>query len=240
MSDIKEAMRLIGGVAPSPEQVRKVQAIAHSLDIPKNDPMMMLYVALDCYTGVFSELPEKMQKAAKAVAKEAAESTKHQVSLGLVEAIRKMGPDIDNAVVHHAKALNQVNRAQWIGGVVLAVALLFSVFGWLTHTSGYSSGFETGKAAGYKAAADEKAMAAWANTNQGRLAYELAQEGSLEKLAHCTGKGWKLIKGICYPFSVVENEEPIHYGWSVGKSAGGTPSRKLNVSWFDYIFGWVA
>lgn len=69
MSDIREAMRLIGGVAPSPEQVRRVQSIAHSLGIPNNDPMMMQYVALDCYFGVFSELPNKVNDAVNNAAK---------------------------------------------------------------------------------------------------------------------------------------------------------------------------
>lgn len=240
MSDVKEAMQLIGGVTPTPEQVRRVQSIAHSLGIPNNDPLMMQYVALDCYFGVFSELPEKMKKAAEAVAKEAAENTKHQVNLGLVAAIHKMGPQIGDALVNHAKALNQVDRAKWIGGVVVLVALVLTATTWLTHTSGYSSGFETGKAAGYKAAADEKAMVAWANTDQGRLAYELAQVGSLEMLAHCNGQGWKLSKGTCYPQSFTEGKNQMVTGWTVGKSAGGTPSKKINVSWLDYFFGSAA
>ncbi|MDH6186967.1 hypothetical protein [Polaromonas sp. CG_23.6] len=130
-----------------------------------------------------------------------------------------------------------MDQVKWIGAVVLGVALAFAGTAWLTHTSGYSSGFETGKAAGYQAAADEKAMAAWANTDQGRLAYELAQAGSVEKLAHCNGKGWELEKGTCYPYPVVEDKKSMVYGWPVGKSARGTPSRKINVSWFDSLFG---
>ncbi|MDO8291050.1 MAG: hypothetical protein Q7T44_17685 [Parvibaculum sp.] len=240
MADVRKAISLISGGEPTPHQVQRVQAIAHSLDIANNDPLLPILVALDQYHGVFGELPEKMRKAADAVAKAAAEDTKHQVNLGLVAAIHNMGPQIGDALVDHAKALNQVDRAKWIGGVVVLVALVFTVTTWLTHTSGYSSGFEAGKAAGYKAAADEKAMVAWANTDQGRLAYELAQVGSLEMLAHCNGKGWGLVKGTCYPYPVVEDKKRMTYGWLVSKSAGGTPSRKINVSWFDYLFGWVA
>ena len=237
MSDLRSGMKAISGQDPTPAQIARVTAIAHDFDIPKNDAMFPIMVMMDQYHGVFSELPAKMRKAADDVAKAAAENTKHQVNLGLVQAIHKMGPQIGEALVGHAKALHQVNQAKWIGTVVLVVALAFAATAWLTHTSGYSSGFETGKAAGYQAAADEKAMAAWANTDQGRLAYELARAGDLEKLAHCNGEGWKLEKGICYPKSVIEDKQTMVYGWSVGKSARGTPSRKINVSWFDSLFG---
>ena len=237
MSNVQEAMQLIGGKAPSADQVHRVQAIAHSLGIPNNDPMMMQYVALDCYFGVFSELPEKMKLAAETVSKAAAENTAHQVNRGLAIAIQKMGPQIGNALVDHAKALRRVDQTKWIGGVVLLVAVVFTALGWLTHATGYSSGFETGKAQGYKAAADEKAMASWANTDQGRMAYELAQTGNLEMLAGCSGRGWKLSKGVCMPYSFTVNKESWVDGWRVGKSAGGTPTRKINVSWLNYLFG---
>ena len=237
MSDLRSGMKAISGQDPTAAQIARVTAIAHDFDIPKNDAMFPIMVMMEQYHGVFSELPAKMRRAADDVAKAAADNTKHQVNLGLVQAIEKMGPQIGEALVGHAKALHQVNQAKWIGAVVLVVALAFTATAWLTHTSGYSSGFETGKAAGYKAAADEKAMAAWANTDQGRLAYELAQAGNLEMLAHCNGKGWELEKGICYPSPVVEDKKRMTYGWLVGKSAKGIPARKINVSWFDSLFG---
>ncbi|CDS47905.1 hypothetical protein [Polaromonas sp. CG9_12] len=230
-------MKAISGQDPTAAQIARVTAIAHDFDIPKNDAMFPIMVMMDQYHGVFSELPAKMRKAADEVAKAAADNTKHQVNLGLVQAIEKMGPQIGEALVGHAKALHQVDQAKWIGAVVLGVALAFAGTAWLTHTSGYSSGFETGKAAGYQAATDEKAMAAWANTDQGRLAYELAQAGNLEMLAHCNGQGWNLSKGICLPYPYQDGKGNSVTGWHVGKSAGGTPSRKLNVSWFDSLFG---
>jgi hypothetical protein len=184
---------------------------------------------MDQYHGVFSELPEKMRTVADEVANALAGDTKDKVNNAVVDAIRQMGPQIDAALNDHAKALNQVDRAKWIGGVVLLVALVFTVFGWIAHTAGYSSGFETGNAAGHKAAENEKAMAAWANTNQGRLAYDLAMAGSLEMLANCNGRGWKLEKGACNPYPYLEGNVNMITAWFVGKSAGGAPARKINV-----------
>lgn len=235
MADVRKAISLISGSEPTPHQVQRVQAIAHALDIPNSDPLLPILVALDQYHSVFGELPEKMKVAADAVAKEAAENTKHQVNLGLVAAIHNMGPQIGDALVDHAKALNQVDRAKWIGGAVVVVVAAFAAFGWITHTTGYSSGFEVGQAAGHAAAADEKAMAAWANTQQGRMAYELAQAGNLEMLANCAGRGWKLSKGVCTPMPYTEGQEQFVMQWQVGPSAGGAPTRKLKMSWWDYL-----
>ena len=114
MADVRKAISLISGGEPTPHQVQRVQAIAHALDIPNSDPLLPILVALDQYHGVFGELPEKMRRAADAVAKEAAEKTKHQVNLGLVAAIHSMGPQIGEALTEHAQALTHVGRAKWI------------------------------------------------------------------------------------------------------------------------------
>jgi len=229
MIDIRKGMKSISGNEPTKEQIARITGIAHDFDIPKNDAMFPIMVMMDQYHGVFSELPEKMRTVADEVANAVASDTKDKVTNAVVDAIRKMGPKIDAALHDHAKALNQVDRAKWIGGVVLLVALVFTVFGWITYTVGYSSGFETGNTDGHKAAENEKAMAAWANTNQGRLAYELAMAGSLEMLANCNGSGWKLEEGVCTPYSHKEGEKTMLTTWFVGKSAGGAPARKINV-----------
>ena len=235
MGDIRNGMKTISGHEPTAAQIARVTSIAHDFDIPKNDALFPLFVALDQYHGVFSELPEKMRLAADAVAKEAAENTKHQVNLGLVEAIHKMGPQIGDALVDHAKALNQVDRAKWVGGAVVVVVAAFAAFGWITHATGYSSGFEVGQAAGHAAAADEKAMAAWANTQQGRMAYELAKNGTLEMVGNCNGRGWELSQGLCTPKSYTEGKKVFITQWEVGPSASRAPTRKFKMSWWDYL-----
>lgn len=235
MGDIRNGMKTISGNEPTAAQIARVTSIAHDFDIPKNDALFPLFVALDQYHGVFGELPEKMRLAADAVAKEAAENTKHQVNLGLVEAIHKMGPQIGDALVDHAKALNQVDRAKWVGGAVVVVVAAFAAFGWITHATGYSSGFEVGQAAGHAAAADEKAMAAWANTPQGRMAYELAKNGTLEMVGNCNGRGWELSQGLCTPKSYTEGKKVFITQWEVGPSASRAPTRKFKMSWWDYL-----
>lgn len=142
-----------------------------------------------------------------------------------------MSPQVGKAIEKAAGEVADVDKVKWIGGVAVIVVLALTLSGWFTHATGYQSGFDGGKAEGYRQAADEKAAAAWANTLQGKLAYQLAQAGSLESLAHCNGKGWKLSKGTCVPLPVAEGADRMVYGWRVGPAAVGNPARKINVSW---------
>jgi hypothetical protein len=105
------------------------------------------------------------------------------------------------------------------------------------------AGFERGRVAGYDAAKSEKAAAAWANTAEGKqaaelsrlgavpmalelqklgalgLALELGRAGSLPVLAHCSGNGWKVSEGSCYPYRAPDGQ----YGWSLHALQGKAP-----------------
>ncbi|HTP49076.1 MAG TPA: hypothetical protein VMK42_00135 [Anaeromyxobacteraceae bacterium] len=63
------------------------------------------------------------------------------------------------------------------------------------------------------AAQDENAAASWANTSDGRLAYQLAQGGDLKNLARCRGQGWTVEDGVCIPYATREGKT---YGWHLG------------------------
>lgn len=239
MNDIKPAMKLIGGVEPTAHQVQRVQAIAHSLGIASNDPMLPILIALDAYHGAFSALPAAARKAAEAAAVSAATQSKVAIDRAISEAILTLSPAAAKALSAVASDVAGKEKAQWIAAVTLIVVVAFTLSGWLTHVTSYSSGFNSGKAEGYQQAKDEKAAVAWANTTQGRLAFELAQAGSLEALAHCSNKGWEFDKKEkkCTAQPVTEGGKQLIYGWGVGKSATGTPSSKMVVSWLDRLTG---
>ena len=54
MGDIRNGMKTISGNEPTAAQIARVTSIAHDFDIPKNDALFPLFVALDQYHGVFS------------------------------------------------------------------------------------------------------------------------------------------------------------------------------------------
>jgi len=77
----------------------------------------------------------------------------------------------------------------WLGSAALLTLLMAFGGG---YWFGHQAGSEQGQAAGYQAARNEQAAASWANTPAGQRAYSLDQRGSLDILARCTGRGWKI------------------------------------------------
>jgi hypothetical protein len=70
-------------------------------------------------------------------------------------------------------------------------------------------GRASGLVEGYAAARDETA-AAWANTPQGKAAYQLAQAGSIDTLTRCDLPGWRIEQGGRYPDQAPGGKL---YGW---------------------------
>lgn len=225
MSDIRSGMKTISGNEPTPAQIARVTSIAHDFDISKNDALFPLFVALDQYHGIFGELPEKMKKAAAAVAKEAAANTTHQVNLGLVNAISSMGPQIGEALTEHAQALTHVDRAKWIGATVVVSLLAITLSFWSGHSAGEKSGKAeavTGAAwmttpagqAALEAYRKSPEVAEWANSKAASAAFSLDKNGTLTKIIECDQPGWKKEKQagggvLCAPYSSKKG----HYGW---------------------------
>lgn len=108
MSDIREALRLIQGAEPTVEQVHRITAIAHALDIPRSDAMMPILAALDSYHGIFTKLPIALKESAQKIANEAgtvaAQNAQEVVLNSIDEALNQLAPIIKNAVEQAASA----------------------------------------------------------------------------------------------------------------------------------------
>lgn len=92
------------------------------------------------------------------------------------------------------------SAASWaVLGALAGVLVAGGASYWLGHSSGRVSGL----AEGYRAAVDEKAAAAWANTPAGQLALALDRAGSLVVLVQCSNQGWKVEvregRRFCFP-----------------------------------------
>ena len=145
---------------------------------------------------------------------DAVKNAKEAVRLAQIEGAARAEACMTTAA---AKALNSVasavaikSAAKWvIGGVILSGLLTISA-GWI----GYTKGNEAGKTDGYARSKNEVAAASWANTEEGLLARQLAEAGSITALATCDEKlGWKLEKKFCYPLAT----EKGTYGWKILK-----------------------
>ena len=210
MSDIKKAMKLIGGIESTPEQVQRVQAIAHSLGVSDNDPMLSILLALDCYHGVFKEVPARIKSAADLAATAAAAQAKLAADLAVDEAITHLTPAVEKAMGDVVSRVATRQMFQWGAGALAVATFCIGLTAWYAHRTGAKSGYDAGYGAGYTEAKDEKAAAAWANTPQGKSAYLLAQTGSLDALVNCNQPGWSRSKNFCYVQAAPDKKI---YGW---------------------------
>jgi len=120
MANIKRAIELITGEKQSLGQLQHVRAIAHELDIPENDAMFPILVALDAYHGVFSKLPEKNNQAATNAAQAAADQSPEVVNYSVASAVENLIPTVADAI---EKAAVRVIRGIQLGTSMITLSL---------------------------------------------------------------------------------------------------------------------
>lgn len=130
MADIRKGIELVQGREPSPEQIAKIQQVAHSFDIPQNDPLFPFVVFMDVSTGVFTELPGRIVKATNKAANNAAETAAAQATEQVSRAVADLIPTITQATAAQmAKAVRQNNANRSFLGIGIAALVLAAAFG---------------------------------------------------------------------------------------------------------------
>jgi hypothetical protein len=96
------------------------------------------------------------------------------------------------------------------GGLIAAI---IAGVAYSAHRIGWQDGMQYGIGETLTRIHDQKARASWANTANGKLAYQLYQAGSIHKLAYCDQPGWTPAKKgmICYP----HHFKGLLYGWQI-------------------------
>lgn len=136
MANIREAMKLIGGTEPTPEEIHRIMAIAHALDIPTHDALFPILVELDTYYGIFSRLPDDIAKKSKKSAEEAAQKAAVLALAKVNAAVADLIPSISKTLAATAGAA--VRQAQ-IGKSMMTVWGAMPLLG-LVFFAGYFSG----------------------------------------------------------------------------------------------------
>ena len=122
MADLREAIKQITGKEPSPEQINRIQAIAHALDIPQNDAMFPILATLDIYYGTFTRLPASMKATADEIAKNAETVAKGRIAAASAELVSRAGTQLVDAFrADLGKTL--WSRSIWAGLVLVVVGL---------------------------------------------------------------------------------------------------------------------
>ena len=208
----QEVFKRLNGREATAEDVLKFERLTTALETTPGDAMLAVLVALDHYETLYGTIPKRITDTAANTLTSFKEAANAQATASMEKAKEELAKTVSEVAVKVASNTATKRMWQWAAGCIAVAFLCVGLFGWYMHSSGKDSGYQAGYGAGYTEAKDEKAAAAWANTPEGRLAYRFAQSGELQRLARCSGKGWKVEKGACYPYPV-PNEGT--YGWGL-------------------------
>ena len=182
--------------------------------IRDGDSLFPLLVALEQYKVFLTDFPKELEKKVSSIIDKVTDG-----------ATKKAQTDLAKIVVESAQAIAgdvaKKKKIQWLSACIVVSFLCFAGFGWIIFKKAYNSGYEAGHAIGYDEIKDEKARDAWANTPEGRLAYEFAELKVLQPLAHCEIKGWEISGGICYPKGTPDGM----YGFKIPKYSSGIKTK---------------
>lgn len=227
MADIRRAMSLITGEEPTPQQVQRVQALAHSLDIPNNDPMLPILIALDTYHGAFSKLPEKNRMAANEAADISAKMAKQHIERVTAEAVTAVTPTLNAAMTRVADTVSK-NAGATVTAKFITIAVGIATLAVIGSVSfGYALGQKSMAAeatttaswmttpagqAVYQNYLASPLFVEWTGTPEARSAYAMRDE--IQAFAECSKAGWRKEKRsgrtVCFPGTAKDGNV---YGW---------------------------
>lgn len=204
----EQTFKELNGREAMPADVLRFERLCKALGTAPNDALLAVLVALDYYQNMYEAMPEKIRKESEATLasfKLAAEKTATAAfktsEAAHADALVKLADKV--AVQASTKSM-----FKWAAGCIAVVVAMLAPLLWYVH----SAGVDDGKALGYEAAKDEKAAAAWSNTQQGKSAYKLAQGDDIDALVKCSRPGWAINKNrVC----VVSPASDGTYGWHV-------------------------
>lgn len=197
----QDVFKRIHGREPKTEEILKFERLTTALETAPNDALLAVLVALDHYENLYAKIPGKITETVSKTLIDFRASADIEAAASIAEAKADLAKAVSEAAVKVARNTAAKQMWRWAAGCIAVAFLCVGATYWYAHSSGKDSGYKAGYGAGYTEAKDEKAAAAWANTPEGKLAYRLAQKGSLTRLARCEGKGWKISNGACMPYA---------------------------------------
>lgn len=206
MRALESSFSKIIGRAPTKTELDNIYRIHDALGIRENDALWTVLLALESYKVSFAAVPQKIEVATKNIVLD----LHAEVSELAKQSIERTKADLSEVVASSARELatsvaKQTQRKALFFAVSASVlSLSFSAY------FGYKGGDSVGVSRGYLEARSESAAATWGATPDGRLAFGLAEAGSLRDLATCSRPGWETRSGACF---VRPDTEGNIYGW---------------------------
>lgn len=209
----EDVFQRLWGQAPSDEERRTLLRLRDALGIDSNDALWTVLIALRYHLQLYEAIPERVSSAAKEVLDNTRATADATIKASTAEVQRTLVREVSQTVRNISNYVYGRELAQWIAAATAVICIVVGAIAWHMHSQGEESGYAQGYHDAYQRAQDEKAAAAWANTPEGQRAYRLARLNSLTRVAECSGAGWKVEDGICYPYPTKEKI----YGWRVAE-----------------------
>jgi hypothetical protein len=182
------------------EEIQHLYRVRDALGIRPNDALWQVLIALQFYQTQYERFPAEISKACEAVLAKLTETAGKTAQAAAEEAKRDLAHAVGKAVSSAARRASWKEIVLWCVATVVTLALLVGGTAWACFQLGNRTAQEESRARG-----------AWAESAEGRLAYELARLGSLRTILRCEGPGWQLHGGKCFP----QPYNATVYGWDV-------------------------
>ena len=216
MSDLNEPFAQLLGRQPTDQERQGLYRVRDALKLKATDAVWLLLMALQHYETLYEKVPariadevERATKAARRTAEAQAKAAQEETKKALMSAVEQaaVASRRDGARAELVKRVGIL-----AGGLIAGGLIIFLLAFHVGQIQGEATARDQSRSeCGYMATA-----ASWANTAEGRIAFELAQSGSLRDLATCSRPGWEIKNGQCFVRSVKGST----YGWSLPRTDG--------------------
>jgi len=201
VSELDDSFAVLLGRQPSDRERQNLYRVRDALKLKPTDAMWQVLMVLEHYETLYGRYPALIAEAARDVTKDIRETAAAQARAAVADTTRALAHAVAEAATASAKRVAGTQMLRWAMGCFLAAIVCISTIGRWAHGKGQREGYEIGRETARERYENAAAMASWANTPEGQLAYGLARGGSLRELATCSGRGWVERDGVCYPSS---------------------------------------
>jgi hypothetical protein len=209
VSDLNEPFAQLLGRQPTDQERQGLYRVRDALKLKATDAVWLLLMALQHYETLYEKVPARIAEEVERTTKAACRTAEAQARAAQEETKKALMGAVEQAAVASRRdgaRAELVRRVGWLAGGIVAGALMVFV-------TGFRMGGTRGQAAGRDEARQEcgymTAAASWANTPEGRVAFDMAKAGSLRDLATCSRPGWEIKNGQCF----VRTVKGSTYGW---------------------------
>ena len=201
MNDLTDSYKELLGREPTDEEKQQLYRVQKAMRIKDNDSLFLIIMALEYYNDQYKKVPNLIHTATVKYMDEMKQCADKIANTAMEKSREKFIQTIQTASTEVAHKVAGRDRTRWMIGSLVAASLILSGWAYGMYQIGYREG-----------SGESKAAVAWANTPQGRRAYELSNVTDIDALARCTLPGWRVEKGNCYPGPA---KDRAIYGWKI-------------------------